>query len=75
LADLHWNIVKNIVITNASRSGPLTGSVSMKVVTWKWSGTMVYSMADYLPRFFGYLAGDPSGTSSKASLKDCTPKE
>jgi hypothetical protein len=75
LADLHWNIVKNIVITNSSRSAPLTGSVSMKVVTWKWSGTKVYNMADYLPRFFGYLAADPSATSSKALLKDCTPKQ
>jgi hypothetical protein len=70
LGDLHWNVVKNLVIANSSRTAPLTGTATMKVVTWRWSGITTYQMQDFLPRFFGYLAADPSATASKASSKE-----
>jgi hypothetical protein len=70
LGDLHWNVVKNLVIANSSRTAPLTGTATMKVVIWRWSGITTYQMQDFLPRFFGYLAADPSATASKASSKE-----
>jgi hypothetical protein len=58
------------LITNSPRAAPLTGTATMKVVTWRWSGVTTYQMQDFLPRFFGYLAADPSATASKASSKE-----
>jgi hypothetical protein len=66
LGDLHWMVVKNLRVTGTQ----LTGTATMKVVTWGWSGLTDYPLKDFLPRFFGYLAADPSATASKASPKE-----
>ena len=70
LGDLHWMVVKNLEITGSSPTAPLTGTATMKVVTWRWSVFKTYQMKDFLPRFFGYLAADPSAAASKASPKE-----
>jgi hypothetical protein len=66
LGDLHWMVVKNLGVTGSQ----LTGTATMEVVTWGWSGLTNYQLKDFLPRFFGYLAADPSATASKAPPKE-----
>ena len=48
---LHWINVKSLNV--------LGGNVTIKIVTWRWSGTVIWRVTDFLPRYFGYMVAQP----------------
>jgi hypothetical protein len=49
LARLHWILVKSLAVDIVA------GSVTIKISTWRWSGTVVLPLAEFVPRYYGYV--------------------
>jgi hypothetical protein len=59
LSDLHWILVRRMTAEGLGINPPLlTGQVRMKLYTWKWTGLGDFSLADFLPRYYGYISAD-----------------
>jgi hypothetical protein len=51
LHELHWINVKSLSINPPN--------VTLKIVTWRWSGTVTFPLDKFLPRYFGYIEAKP----------------
>jgi hypothetical protein len=61
LSQLHWILVRRMDATGLVISPPTyTGRVQMKLYTWKWSGLGDFALADFLPRYYGYISAEPA---------------
>jgi hypothetical protein len=53
LHKLHWILVKSLDVNVGA------GTVRLKISTWRWSQEVQFSLADFIPRYFGYVYAAP----------------